>query len=151
VSEFECVCEKRINNVAEKTKPILHRKGHKYQDNGKDLVLLQEQEVTEDQQVFCVDKKRLLFLKHTNPVAFRELAEQTMIELVKYMILKNAGKPVEFFDVQRSASFKIGVSMETVKRYMFTHSAEEAELRLTGKKVSLNPSFKPAEEESEDE
>jgi hypothetical protein len=128
--------------------PILHRNGHKYKDNGKELISVQEPEA--EQPIIKIDKKRLLFLKHTNPVAFRELAEQTLIELVKYMIAKNDGKPVDFFDVQRQGSFKIGVSLETVKRYVFTHSAEDAELTLSGKKVGLNLNYTPAEEDEEE-
>lgn len=123
----------------------LSRFGKKFKDDGKQLLY----EPGKPFKVKC--KKRLEYLKHTNPVAFRELAESVLIELVGYLQEQNGGEPVDLATVCREGSFKIGVSPETIKRYVFTHSAAEAELRMVGKRVKLNPAFKPAEDEDEEE
>jgi hypothetical protein len=132
------------------TDPTLHRNGHKYKDDGHALTSLPDEDPAHKVQPVVVDKKRLQFLKHNNPVQFRELAEKTLIEIVRFMVAKNGGKPVDFFAVQQEGSYKIGVSLETVKRYVFTHSAGSAELRLTGKKVGVNPDFVPEEAPDEE-
>ncbi len=135
--------------MAANQQPTVHRKGHKYKDDGKALTSIVDDEPDHEIKPLVIDRKRLQFLKHNNPVQFRELAEQTLIEIVRWMVARNKGRPVDFFDVQREGSFKIGVSLETVKRYVFTHSAPSAELTLTGKKVGVNPDF-VAEPDPED-
>lgn len=112
------------------------RRGKKVEDDGKGTVMWKPGEPFKVKH-----KKRLEFLKHTNPVAFRELAEETLIELVAYLVSQNNNEPVELSMVQREGSYKIGVSPETVKRYVFTHSASDAELCVVGKRVKLNPNF----------
>lgn len=112
------------------------RRGKKFEDDGKGTLTWKPGEPFKVKH-----KKRLEFLKHTNPVAFRELAEETLIELVTYLVSQNNGEPVELSMVQREGSYKIGVSPETVKRYVFTHSAVDAELCVVGKRVKLNPNF----------
>ncbi len=140
----------------DKIDPTLHRNGHKYKDDGKALTLVQDEEPDHrskpDAEIkpLVVDRKRLRFLKHNNPVQFQELAAQTTIEIVRYMVARNGGRPVDFFAVQQKAAFEIDCSLETVKRYVFKHSAEGAELRLTGKKVSINPDFVPEEDPDEE-
>jgi hypothetical protein len=124
---------------------ILHRLGKKYTD-------VVKKRTWEPGEPFKVrHKRRLEYLKHTNPVAFRELAEETLIELVGYLVNQSDGEPVELAQVVREASYKIGVSPETVKRYVFTHSATGAELSMVGKRVKLNPFFKAEEDEDDDE
>jgi hypothetical protein len=119
----------------------LHRLGQVFEDNGKTLTY-------KPGESFKVKNKRQLeYLKHTNPVAFRELAERTMIELVGYLVEQNSGEPVELSTVIREGSYKIGVSPETIKRYIFTHSASDAELKMVGKLVKLNQFYKPESEE----
>ncbi len=123
----------------------LHRFGQTFEDDGKTLTY-------KPGEPFKVrGKKQLEYLKHTNPVAFRELAEKTLIELVKYLVDQNGGHPVELNVVVKEGSFNIGASPETVKRYVFTHSASTAELLMVGKKVKLNPFYKPQNDEEEDE
>ncbi len=128
----------------------MSRNGHKYKDDGHALTSIPDAEPDHAIKPVEIDRKRLQFLKHNNPVQFRELAEQTLIEIVRYMVAKNDGKPVDFFAVQQECSYKIGVSLETVKRYVFTHSAGSAELRLTGKKVGINPDFVAEPDEDEE-
>jgi len=124
---------------------MFHRKGTKFHDNGKGTLTWKPGEPFKVKQ-----KKKLEFLKHTNPVAFRELAEQTLIELVNYLVQQNNNEPVELSLVQREGSYKIGVSPETIKRYVFTHSASEAELCVVGKRVKLNPNFTQDDDEEDD-
>jgi len=123
----------------------VHRKGRVYQQQGKTLTWTPG----EPFKVKC--KKRLEFFKHTNPVAFRELAEQVLIELVAYLQNRNGGEAVELWEIQREGSFKVGVSPETIKRYVWTHTAEGAELKMVGKKVKLNPLFVADDEDEEEE
>lgn len=123
----------------------LHRKDKEFKDDGKSLTYQPGQE-----QVFKVTcRKRLEFLRYTNPVAFSDLAARTTVELVKWLIEQNSGQPVELSTVLQEGSHKIGVSMETVKRYVITHSAMGAELKRDGKRVKLNPYFKPDDEEDD--
>lgn len=123
----------------------LHRLGKIFEDNGKDLIY-------KPGEPFRVRfKKKLEYLKHTNPVAFKDLAEETLVELVGYLIGQNGGQAVEVSLVLREGSFLIGVSTETVKRYVFTHSASTAELVMVGKKVKLNKYYKPQQEEEVEE
>jgi hypothetical protein len=123
----------------------LHRLGQVFEDNGNTLTY------KPGEPFKVVKKKQLEFLKHTNPVAFRELAEKTLIELVGYLVEQNGGQPVELSTVIREGSYYIGVSPETVKRYVFTHSASEAELKMVGKLVKLNKFYKPQVEDQEDD
>src|SRR3990172_6663059 len=110
----------------------LHRFGQVFEDDGKTLVY-------KSGEPFKIRHKgQLEYLKHTNPVAFRELAERTMIEIVRYLVGQNGGHPVELSTVLREGSYMIGVSPETIKRYVFTHSASTAELQMAGKLVKLN-------------
>ena len=123
----------------------LHRFGQVFEDDGKALVY-------KPGEPFKVRNKRQLeYLKHTNPVAFRELAERTMIEIVEYLVGQNGGHPVELDAVKKEGSFLIGVSPETIKRYVFTHTASTAELKMVGKLVKMNKFYKPAEEGEEEE
>lgn len=119
-------------------------KGKTYQTDGRNTFWLPG-------EPFKAPKKRLQYLKYTNPVAFRELAEQVTIELVKYLCSENGGQAVELSKVLREGSYIIGVSPETVKRYVFTHTAMGAELVAQGKNVKPNAHYKPTEDAEEED
>jgi hypothetical protein len=97
-----------------------------------------------------VSGKRYQNLKHMDPTLFNSAAEMKFIELVRGMIEENQGNPVNIAEIYRETSYELNVSTETVKRYLFKHSARRAELRVFGKAVMLNPNYQPAEE-TEDE
>ena len=93
--------------------------------------------------------KNFKALKSIDPTAFNGQAEQAFVELVRRMIEVKNGNPVALAAVYQETAYKLDVSTETVKRYLFKHSAETAELRVFGKMVFLNPNF--AEELDEEE
>lgn len=123
----------------------LRRKGKMFVDDGMQLLY-------KPGEPFKVKgKRRLEFLKHNNPVAFKEAAEGVVIEIVKWLQAQAGGEPVELAKVYQEGAFHIGVSPETVKRYVFAHSAGGAELITVGKRVKVNVNFKPAVDEDEEE
>ncbi len=89
-------------------------------------------------------------LKTMDPTAFNGQAEQRFVELVRQMIERNGSKPVAIAKVYQDGAYALDVSVETVKRYLFKHSAERAELRVFGKAVMLNPNYVEDEEEDEE-
>ena len=86
--------------------------------------------------------------KHMDILSFNAGAEDAFVLLVAKMIERNGGNPVEVGRVLQKAAFKLDVSTMTAKRYLLKHSDDEAELRVFGKVVMMNPNFK---EEGEDE
>jgi hypothetical protein len=90
--------------------------------------------------------------KHLDIMSFNADAESGFIEVVRVLIEKNRGNPVNISVVYQEASYELDVSPSTVKRYLVKHSAMRAELRVFGKAVMLNPNYTaPAEESDEDE
>ena len=83
--------------------------------------------------------------KHMDMLAFNEGAEAAFVRLVAGMIEKNGGKPVDVGRVIQKAAFKLNVSTMTAKRYLVKHSDDEAELRVWGKYVMMNPEFEAEE------
>lgn len=136
---------------------FLSRKGKKFQDTGEALVfdpnkqtfngtyLLQKE--GKPLRVRQATKQRLEYLKGENPVGFKALAELVTIEIVTYLTALNGGEPVELTQVYQEGAYLVGVSTETVKRYVFAHTAMSAELLRVGKRVKPNPFY----EEDEDE
>jgi len=124
----------------------VHRKGRIYIEQGRSLVWKAGESFRLSREL----RNRLEYLKHTNPVEFREFAEKVTVELVKYLVAENHGEAVELSKVQQDGSFKIGVSPETIKRYVFTHTASDAELKMVGKRVTVNPFFKEDDDELSD-
>lgn len=119
----------------------VHRKGRVFIEQGKSL----EWKAGEPFRVPAELRRRLQFLKHADPVEFRESAARVTVELVRYLVARDGG-PVEFSKVQQEAAFQLKVSPETVKRYVFTHTAEGAELVMLGKRVGVNPFFEEEDE-----
>lgn len=138
---------------------LLHRKGKTFVDNGQALVF--DPQTQEFSGVYLSQKaggalriraevrSKLTWYKEDFPTRFKELAEQIAIELVRYLTVVNGGEPVELSQVYQEGAYLLKVSPETIKRYIFAHTAMHAELYRIGKKVKVNPNYKPEEDEDE--
>lgn len=136
------------------------RKGKTFQDDGNALVF--DPTKQEFSGVFLVQKQgqplrirkevrsRLTWYKEDFPTRFKELAEQVAIELVKYLTAGNGGEPVELSQVYQEGAYLLKVSPETMKRYIYAHTAMNAELCRIGKKVKVNVNFKPTADEEDE-
>lgn len=140
---------------------LLSRKGRKFIDDGQALVF--DPASQEFSGMYLVQKaggtlrirkevrSKLTWFKEDFPTRFKELAEQVAIELVRYLTAVNGGEPVELSQVYQEGAYLLRVSPETMKRYIYAHTAMNAELCRIGKKVKVNVSYKPAEDEDEEE
>lgn len=136
---------------------FLARKGKKFVDTGEALVYDPGKQTWNGVYLVQVEgkplrvrketKQRLEYLKGENPVGFKALAELVTIEIVKYLAALSDGEAVELTQVYQEGAYLVGVSTETVKRYVFAHTAMSAELLRVGKRVKPNPFY----EEDEDE
>jgi len=136
-----------------------HRKGKIFKDDGKTLTY--DPTMMEFKGVYMTQKQgkplrinpewrsKLDWWKEDYPTRFKGLAEQIAIELVKYLVAANSNEPVELSQVYQEGAYLLKVSPETMKRYIYAHTAMSAELYRIGKKVKPNPFYK-AEEEDED-
>lgn len=138
----------------------LHRKGKTFKDDGKSLTFdptMQEftgqfiyQKAGKPLRIKKEIRSRLDWYKEDYPTKFKALAESIAIELVKYLQAMNGGEPVELSQVYQEGAYLLKVSPETMKRYIYAHTAMHAELSRLGKKVKVNPFYKVDEEEEED-
>lgn len=138
-----------------------HRKGKTFKDDGKTLTfdpMNQQfdgvhlfQKVGKPLRIRQETRSKLGWYKEDYPTRFKELAEQIAIELVKYLVMVNGGEPVELSQVYQEGAYLLKVSPETMKRYIYAHTAMNAELYRIGKKVKQNPFFKTDEEEEDSE
>lgn len=124
----------------------VHRRGQVYVEQGKALEWKAGKPFTVSREV----GERLQYLKHNDPVEFRELAAGITVELVRYLVARDRG-PAELSKVLQTGAYLLKVSPETVKRYVFTHTAEGAELMMAGKRVTVNPFFEVDEVEEKEE
>ena len=85
--------------------------------------------------------------KHVDLLSFNAGAEDMFVQLVRRLIERNNGKPVTIGRVLQKTSFKLNISPMTAKRYLQKHTDDEAELRVFGEMVMLNPNFVPEPEE----
>lgn len=139
----------------------LHRKGRQFLDDGQALVF--DPEKQEFSGTYLVQKaggalrirkdvrSKLAWFKEDYPTRFKELAEQVAIELVRYLTAVNGGEPVELSQAYQEGAYLLRVSPETMKRYLYAHTAMNAELCRIGKKVKVNPNYKPMEDEEDGE
>lgn len=139
----------------------LHRKGKMFKDDGSTLTFDPTMQKFEGE--FMAQKQgkplrikkevrsKLEWFKEDYPTRFKTLAEQIAIELVKYLVAANSNEPVELSQVYQEGAYLLGVSPETMKRYIYAHTAMHAELYRIGKKVKPNPFFKGEEEEQDEE
>lgn len=109
---------------------------------------LKEQEKGKDWKKI---RKQLRSLKSADLVAFNELADEYFVHLVRELLAETQGEKVKTTEVLREASYEIGVSPETVKRYLLQHTARRAEFRVFQGYVFLNGNYESREEEEEPE
>ncbi len=72
-----------------------------------------------------------------------------LFDVVRELIEENGEKGTQYAQVIQECAYELGVSTQTVKRYMTKHSARRAEFRVFGDRVMLNPRYVPAEEDEE--
>ena len=136
-----------------------HRKGKVFQDDGKSVTFdptKQEfdgeylvQKPGKPLRVRKEFRSKLEWFKEDYPTEFKALAESITVELVKY--LTTSEETVELSRVYQEGAYLLKVSPETMKRYIFAHTAMNAELCRIGKKVKVNPNYKPDVEDEDDE
>jgi len=96
-------------------------------------------------------RKQLRVYKSTDLVAFNQLADEYFVHLVRELLAEVPGNKVKTVEVQREASYEIGVSTETVKRYLLQHSARRAEFRVFQGYVFLNPNYVSRDDDQEED
>jgi hypothetical protein len=138
-----------------------HRKGKTFQDNGNALVFDPAKQTWEGMYLVQREAKplrvkkeirqRMEWLKEERPTEFKTTAEQITIELVKYLAIQNGGEAVDLSTVYQEGAFLLKVSPETMKRYVYAHTAMNAELYRVGKKVKPSPYYKPMSDDEEDD
>ena len=95
-------------------------------------------------------RKQLRVLKSADLVAFNELADEYFVHLVRVLLTESPTEKIKTTEVLREASYEIGVSPETIKRYLMQHTARRAEFRVFQGYVFLNPNYVSRDEEEED-
>ncbi len=90
-------------------------------------------------------------LKSLDSTAFNAQAELAFIEIVRVMIEVRDGNGVAIGAVYQEAAYRLDISPETAKRYLFKHSAETAEFLVFSKLVMLNPHYQEESLEDEEE
>ena len=88
-------------------------------------------------------------LKFTDPVMYSEYANEFFVQLVRSLIEEGNGI-TNAAVIYQEAAFEMKLNTESVKRYLFRHSARRAEFMTYGKMVMLNPRYRP-DESPEDE
>lgn len=136
-----------------------HRKGKVFQDNGKTITFDPDKQEFEGEYLLQKQGKplrvrkefrsKLEWFKEDYPTEFKALAESVTVELVKYLTVSE--ETVELSRVYQEGAYLLKISPETVKRYVFAHTAMNAELLRIGKRVKINPFHKPASDEEEDD
>ncbi len=99
----------------------------------------------------AVRRSYLKQLKYTNPVAFKDLAEQKFVELVRRLCEANGFEGVNRLTIEREAAGELEISLPTARRYLEAHSYSRGEFFIFGKNVLLNQDYRPPEEEVEGE
>lgn len=90
-------------------------------------------------------------MKSVDPVLFNEWAEEKFVGLVRELMGESPHGKVKRAEVLRECAYDLKVSVETVKRYLFKHTARKAEFREFDGWVFLNPRYEePVEEEDEE-
>lgn len=138
-----------------------HRKGRTFQQNGNALTFDPTKQTWEGMYLMQREGKplrvkkeirsKLDWFKEDYPTRFKALAEQITIELVKYLVKQNGDEAVELGTVYQEGAYLLKVSPETMKRYVYAHTAMNAELYRVGKKVKPNQFYKVVDDEEEDE
>ena len=86
-------------------------------------------------------RRQLRTLKSADLVAFNELADEYFVHLVREIVGESPTERVKTVEILREASYEIGVSTETIKRYLMQHTARRAEFRVFQGYVFLNPNY----------
>jgi hypothetical protein len=90
-------------------------------------------------------KGNMQHMKSTDPSAFNEWAEEKFVALVMELIGEDASGRVRKGTIMQECAYEIKVSSETVKRYIFKHTARKAEFREFDGWIFLNPKYVPPE------
>lgn len=96
-------------------------------------------------------RKQLRVLKSADLVAFNELADEYFVHLVRELLTESPTEKIKTTEVLRESSYEIGVSPETIKRYLMQHTARRAEFRVFQGYVFLNPNFISRDEDEHED
>lgn len=86
-------------------------------------------------------RRQLRTLKSADLVAFNELADEYFVHLVREILDEAPTGKVKTTEILRECSYEIGVSPETVKRYLLQHTARRAQFRVFQGYVFINPNY----------
>jgi predicted DsbA family dithiol-disulfide isomerase len=89
-------------------------------------------------------------MKTVDPVLFNDWAEEEFVGLVRELIGENPSGRIKKAEVLRECAYELKISTETVKRYLFKHTARKAEFREFDSWVFLNPKYVPRDEFGEE-
>lgn len=79
-------------------------------------------------------------MKTIDPVVFNQWAEDEFIRITRELIGEATGK-IRKAEILRECAYELKVSVETIKRYLFKHTARRAEFREFDGLVFLNPNY----------
>lgn len=96
-------------------------------------------------------RRNMQSMKQVDPVAFNRWAEDEFVVIVRELIddKNNPHTRVQIPEVIREVSYELKISPETVKRYIFKHTARRAEFRQHDGWIFLNPNYEEMEEDEE--
>jgi hypothetical protein len=104
------------------------------------------------EQAARVKKRRnMQSTKAVDPVAFNRWAEEEFVYIVRVELIgENPHTRVQVAEVIKEVAYELKVSPETVKRYIFKHTARRAEFRQHDGWLFLNPNYQPPVDEFEE-
>lgn len=104
------------------------------------------------EQAARVKKRRnMQATKAVDAVAFNRWAEDEFVYIVRVELIgQNPHTRVQIGEVIKEVAYELKVSPETVKRYIFKHTARRAEFRQHDGWLFLNPNYQPPEDEFEE-
>lgn len=97
-------------------------------------------------------RRNMQSMKQVDAVAFNRWAEDEFVVIVRELIgdESNPHTRVQISEVVREVAYELKVSPETVKRYIFKHTARRAEFRQHDGWIFLNPNYEEMEEDEGD-
>lgn len=96
-------------------------------------------------------RRNMQATKAVDAVAFNRWAEDEFVYIVRVELIgENPHTRVQIGEVIKEVAYELKVSPETVKRYIFKHTARRAEFRQHDGWLFLNPNYKPPVDEFEE-
>lgn len=90
------------------------------------------------------------YLKTVDAVLFNQWSEKEFVRVVLGLLGDDPNARVSKGEVLKEVAYELNLSTETVKRYLFKHTARKAEFREFQGWVFLNPAYAPPAHELEE-